>query len=79
MGIGPVPAINKALYKAGLSMNDIDRFEINEAFAAQYLSCEKQLGLDREKTNCNGGIEIYFYIISDILLILIIFQLLYIA
>lgn len=55
MGIGPVPAIRGALEKAGLGLADIDRFEINEAFAAQYLACERELGLDREKVNVNGG------------------------
>lgn len=55
MGIGPVPAIRQALDRAGLRMEDIDLIEINEAFAAQYLSVEKELGLDREKTNVNGG------------------------
>jgi len=55
MGIGPVPAIQKALAKAGLSLADMDLVEVNEAFAAQYLSVEKELGLDREKTNVNGG------------------------
>ncbi|MBC8000743.1 MAG: thiolase family protein [Leptolyngbya sp.] len=55
MGIGPVPAIPMALKKAGLKMEDIDLFEINEAFAAQYLACEKELKLDREKVNVNGG------------------------
>ena len=55
MGIGPVPAIRKALEKAGLSLKDIDLFEINEAFAAQYLSCERELGLDREKVNVSGS------------------------
>lgn len=55
MGIGPVPAIRKALERAGLSLDDIDLFEINEAFAAQYLSCEKELGLNREKVNVNGS------------------------
>jgi acetyl-CoA acyltransferase 2 len=55
MGIGPVPAIRKALEKAGLTLNDIDLIEINEAFAAQYLACEKELGLDRSKVNVNGG------------------------
>lgn len=55
MGIGPVPAIKKALEKAALAIKDIDLFEINEAFAAQYLAVEKELGLDREKTNVNGG------------------------
>ena len=55
MGIGPVPAIQKALAKANLTLEDIDLFEINEAFAAQYLAVEKELGLDRDKTNVNGG------------------------
>jgi acetyl-CoA acyltransferase 2 len=55
MGLGPVPAIRGVLKRAGLDLADIDLFEINEAFAAQYLGCEKQLGLDREKANVNGG------------------------
>jgi acetyl-CoA acetyltransferase family protein len=55
MGIGPVPAIRAVLERAGLSLKEIDLFEINEAFAAQYLACEKQLGLDRERVNVNGG------------------------
>jgi len=55
MGIGPVPAIRGVLEDAGLSIRDIDLFEINEAFAAQYLAVEKELGLDREKVNVNGG------------------------
>jgi acetyl-CoA C-acetyltransferase len=55
MGYGPVPAINKLLAKTGLKLNDIDLFEINEAFAAQYISCEKGLGLDRSKVNVNGS------------------------
>jgi acetyl-CoA acyltransferase 2 len=55
MGIGPVEAIREALKAAGLTLKDMDIVEINEAFAAQYLSCEKELGLDREKTNVNGG------------------------
>jgi acetyl-CoA acyltransferase 2 len=55
MGIGPVEAIREALKAAGLTLKDMDIVEINEAFAAQYLSCEKELGLDREKTNPNGG------------------------
>jgi len=55
MGIGPVPAIRACLEKAGLSVHQIDRIEINEAFAAQYLGCEKELELDREKCNVNGG------------------------
>jgi len=55
MGLGPVAAINKLLARNGLSIADIDLFEINEAFAAQYLGCEKLLGLDRTKVNVNGG------------------------
>ncbi len=55
MGIGPVPAIKGALEKAGLKLNDIDRFEINEAFAAQYLACERELGLDRDRVNPYGS------------------------
>jgi acetyl-CoA acetyltransferase family protein len=55
MGIGPVPATRKALEKAGLKIEDIDLIEVNEAFAAQYLSVEKELGLDRARTNVNGG------------------------
>lgn len=55
MGIGPAPASRKALQKANLSLNQIDRIEVNEAFVPQYLAVEKELGLDREKTNVNGG------------------------
>ncbi len=55
MGLGPVPATQKALKNAGLSLSDIDIVEINEAFVPQYLAVEKELGLDREKTNVNGG------------------------
>jgi len=55
MGIGPVPAIPMALARAGLKMEDIDLFEINEAFAVQYLACEKELDLNRDKVNVNGG------------------------
>jgi acetyl-CoA acyltransferase 2 len=55
MGIGPVPAITKAVERAGLSLDAIDLFEINEAFAGQYLAVEKVLGLDRERVNVNGG------------------------
>jgi acetyl-CoA acetyltransferase len=55
MGIGPVPATRKALEKAGLKLEDIDLVEVNEAFAAQYLAVEKELGLDRSRTNVNGG------------------------
>jgi len=55
MGIGPVPASLQALEKAGLQLSDIDLIEVNEAFAAQYLAVERELGLDRDKTNVNGG------------------------
>jgi len=55
MGRGPVPATKIALQKAGLTLDYIDLIEVNEAFAAQYLAVEKELGLDREKTNVNGG------------------------
>ncbi|MCQ6266111.1 thiolase family protein [Fictibacillus sp. WQ 8-8] len=55
MGIGPVPAAQKALAKANLTIGDMDLVEVNEAFASQYLAVEKELGLDREKTNVNGG------------------------
>jgi acetyl-CoA C-acetyltransferase len=55
MGYGPVPAIRKALKIAGLTLNDIELIELNEAFAAQYLACEKLLELNREITNVNGS------------------------
>jgi len=55
MGIGPAPAIRGVLAAAGLKLADIDRFEINEAFGAQYLAVERELGLDRGKVNVNGG------------------------
>ena len=55
MGIGPAPAIRQALKKADLKLEDMDRVEVNEAFASQYLAVEKELGLDRNKTNVNGG------------------------
>jgi acetyl-CoA acetyltransferase family protein len=55
MGIGPVPASQKAMAAAGLKIAQIDRVEVNEAFAPQYLAVEKGLGLDRAKTNVNGG------------------------
>ena len=55
MGMGPAPAIRALLAKTDLALGDIDLFEINEAFAAQYLAVEKELGLDREKVNVNGG------------------------
>jgi acetyl-CoA acetyltransferase family protein len=55
MGSGPVPASKIALQKAGMTLEHIDLIEVNEAFAAQYLAVEKELGLDREKVNVNGG------------------------
>jgi acetyl-CoA acetyltransferase family protein len=55
MGIGPAPAIRQALKRADLTLADLDRVEVNEAFSAQYLAVEKDLGLDRDKTNVNGG------------------------
>ncbi len=55
MGVGPVPASEKALKKAGLTIKDMDLVEANEAFAAQSLAVRKDLGLDPEKTNVNGG------------------------
>jgi acetyl-CoA acyltransferase 2 len=55
MGLGPVPASRKALARAGLKLEDMDLIEINEAFAAQYLAVEQELGLDRERTNVDGG------------------------
>jgi acetyl-CoA acetyltransferase family protein len=55
MGIGPAPAIQSALARAGLKLAEVDRVEVNEAFAPQFLAVEKELGLDRAKTNVNGG------------------------
>lgn len=55
MGIGPVAAITNALAVSGLTLDQMDLIEINEAFAVQYLACEKALGLDRSKVNVNGG------------------------
>jgi acetyl-CoA acetyltransferase family protein len=55
MGIGPVPATRKVLEKAGLALREIDLVEVNEAFAAQYLAVERDLGLDRDRVNVNGG------------------------
>lgn len=55
MGIGPASAIRQALKRADLSLSDLDRVEVNEAFSAQYLAVEKELGLNRDKTNVNGG------------------------
>lgn len=55
MGIGPVPATHKALQRAGLKIDDIDLIELNEAFASQSIACIKELGLDGNKVNVNGG------------------------
>ncbi len=55
MGMGPVPATRTVLQKAGLTLKDVDLIEVNEAFAGQYLSVEKELGLDRDRVNVNGG------------------------
>jgi acetyl-CoA acyltransferase 2 len=55
MGIGPAPAIRQALAMAGLSLEDMDLVEVNEAFAPQYMAVEKELGLDPDRTNVDGG------------------------
>lgn len=55
MGIGPVPAVKKVLQKAGLTLDDMDLVEINEAFAAQVIACERELELNPDKVNVNGG------------------------
>jgi acetyl-CoA acetyltransferase family protein len=55
MGMGPAPATRKALDRVGLPLDQIDLIEVNEAFAGQYLAVEKELGLDRNRTNVNGG------------------------
>ncbi|MCS7235587.1 MAG: 3-oxoadipyl-CoA thiolase [Armatimonadota bacterium] len=55
MGIGPVPAVRKALARAGLRVEDVDLVELNEAFASQVLACVRELGLDLERVNVNGG------------------------
>ena len=55
MGIGPVPAIKAVLARAGLTLDQIDRFEINEAFGAQVMACARALELDEDKLNVNGG------------------------
>jgi len=55
MGIGPAPASRKALAKAGLKLDQMDLVEVNEAFAPQYLAVERELGLDRARTNVHGG------------------------
>jgi acetyl-CoA acetyltransferase family protein len=55
MGIGPAPATRAVLKRAGMTLDDMDLIEVNEAFAAQYLAVEKELGLDRDRVNVNGG------------------------
>ena len=55
MGIGPVPAVRKVLDRAGLTIADVDLFELNEAFAAQSVAVARELGLDAAKVNVNGG------------------------
>ena len=55
MGIGPAPASRKVLDKAGLALDDMDLIEVNEAFAAQFLAVERELGLNPDKTNIHGG------------------------
>jgi acetyl-CoA C-acetyltransferase len=55
MGLGPIPAIRKVLETAGMTVEDIDAFEMNEAFAAQVLPCRDELGIDPDKLNVNGG------------------------
>jgi acetyl-CoA acetyltransferase family protein len=55
MGVGPVPATRKALERAGLTIDDIDLVELNEAFASQVLASMRELGIDHDKLNVNGG------------------------
>ena len=55
MGLSPVPAVKDLLNKSGMKLNDFELIELNEAFAAQYLGCEIELGLNREVTNVNGS------------------------
>ena len=55
MGIGPVPATQKALQRAGLKVSDLDLIELNEAFASQSIACMRDLGFDSSKVNVNGG------------------------
>jgi acetyl-CoA C-acetyltransferase len=55
MGIGPVPAVRKAIDRAGLTLADIDLFELNEAFAAQSVAVVRELGVDATRVNVNGG------------------------
>jgi acetyl-CoA C-acetyltransferase len=55
MGLGPIPAIRGVLKQAGMTIDDVDVVEINEAFAAQVLACRDELGIDPDKLNINGG------------------------
>jgi acetyl-CoA acetyltransferase len=55
MGMGPVPAVTRALERAGLSIGDVDLFELNEAFASQSVAVARELGLDAERVNVHGG------------------------
>src|SRR5207237_3983273 len=55
MGIGPVPAVKKLLERTGLTLKQIDLFELNEAFAAQVLACLRDIPIDRDRLNINGG------------------------
>ena len=55
MGLGPMPATRKALERAGLDVEDLDLIELNEAFASQSIACMRELGLDPDKVNVNGG------------------------
>jgi acetyl-CoA C-acetyltransferase len=55
MGYGPVPAVNRLMERTGMTLDDFELVELNEAFAAQYIVCERMLGLDRERTNVNGS------------------------
>ncbi|HYI23611.1 MAG TPA: thiolase family protein, partial [Candidatus Limnocylindrales bacterium] len=55
MGLGPIPAVRKALQRAGIDVNDVDLVELNEAFASQSIAVMRELGLDPDKVNVNGG------------------------
>ncbi len=55
MGLSPVPAVNNLMQRSGLKIADFELLEVNEAFAAQYIGCERELGLNREITNVNGS------------------------
>lgn len=55
MGLSPVPALDNLMQRSGLKISDFELVEINEAFAAQYIGCEKELGLNRDITNINGS------------------------